>query len=369
MVKSAGRLVSLDIFRGLTVAFMIIVNIPGSGKFVYAQLRHAAWHGCTPADLIFPFFLFIAGISTWFSMKKYGFEINTGSIIRISRRTITIFALGLFFAIFPYFGRDYSTLRIMGILQRIALAYGIGAVICLSVNRNYLWIVIGVVLILYWILLVLFGGAEPYTLEGNIVAKVDAAILGKNHLYKGFGIPFDPEGLLSTIPAVCTVLTGYYAGGITGKGSYKGKTALKILLLGAALTGLGLLWSILLPLNKSLWTSSYVLYTAGFAMGIMSLIYLVSDVLKLRRWGSFFLVFGTNALFTCFLLCVWTLILRSIKFPAGNSEITLYNWIYDKVCIPIAGNMKGSLMFAIIQMLLIWSIVLILYRKRIFIRL
>ena len=136
MAKSSGRLVSLDIFRGLTVAFMIIVNNPGSWNFVYPPLKHAEWNGCTLTDLVFPFFLFIVGMSTWFSLKKYGNELNGSSILRIFRRTITIFALGLFLEIFPYFARDYSTLRIMGVLQRIALAYGLGALLCLTVRRR-----------------------------------------------------------------------------------------------------------------------------------------------------------------------------------------------------------------------------------------
>jgi predicted acyltransferase len=144
MAKSSSRLVSLDIFRGLTVAFMIIVNTPGSWQYVYSPLRHSEWHGCTPTDMVFPFFLFIVGISTYYSLKKYGNEINGSSVFRIFRRMIAIFIVGLFLAVFPYFGRDYSTLRIMGVLQRIALAYGISAVICLTVRRDYLWIVIAV---------------------------------------------------------------------------------------------------------------------------------------------------------------------------------------------------------------------------------
>jgi predicted acyltransferase len=302
-------------------------------------------------------------------MKKYGHELNGRSIFRIFRRTVTIFALGLFLAIFPNFGRDYSTLRIMSVLQRIAIAYGIGAIICLSVNRDYLWIVIAVVLLAYWAVLAFFGGADPYSLEGNIAAKIDAAILGENHLYKGFGIPFDPEGLFSTIPAVCTVLIGYYAGELVGKGPADGKTALKLILLGASSAGLGLLWSIVFPLNKPLWTSSYVLYTAGLAMGVLALIYLISDVWKLQKWGIVFLVFGTNALFSYFLAGIWTRTMLNIKIPSGEAAITLYNWIYEKICVPVAGNMNGSLMFAILQVLLIWLFALILYRKKIIIRL
>ena len=153
MAKSSTRLVSLDIFRGMTIAFMIIVNTPGSWKYVYAPLEHAKWHGCTPTDLVFPFFLFIVGISTFYSLKKYGNEINGSSVFRIFRRMAGILAVALLLTIFPYFARDYSTLRIMGVLQRIALAYGIGATICLVFKKEYLWIVTAVLLLLYWALL------------------------------------------------------------------------------------------------------------------------------------------------------------------------------------------------------------------------
>lgn len=369
MKKSSGRLISLDIFRGLTIAFMIIVNTPGSWDYVYAPLRHAEWHGCTPTDLVFPFFLFIVGVSMWFSLKKYGHELNGSSFLRVARRTASIFALGLFLNIFPKFGMDYSTLRIMGVLQRIALAYGLGALICMSVSRDYLWIVTAVILLLYWALLAFFGGADPYSLEDNFVLRIDKMILGSNHLYKGFGIPFEPEGLLSTIPSVCTVIIGYYSGELVGKKSEGAKNVLKTLIIGAALIGLAVLWNKFFPINKALWTSSYVLYTAGIAMMVLSVIYWLADVVKFQKWGWFFIVFGTNALFSYFLAGIWTRLMLLIKIPAGNGEMSLYSWFYEKICVPVAGNLNGSLMFAIIQMLFIWSIALILYRKKILIRL
>ncbi len=368
MAKNS-RLVSLDIFRGMTVAFMIIVNTPGSWNYVYSPLSHAKWHGCTPTDLVFPFFLFIAGVSTWYSLKKYGHELNGSAFLRILRRTASIFALGLILGIFPYFDRDYSMLRIMGVLQRIALAYGIGALICTTVNRDYLWIVVAVFLLFYWGLLAAFGGTDPYSLEGNFALKVDQALLGKNHLYTGFGIPFEPEGLLSTVPAICTVIIGYYTGELVGKKSAGVRTALKLLVVGAALTGLGLLWGKLFPLNKPLWTSSYVLYTSGIAMAVLSLIYWIADVGKFQKWGLFFAVFGTNALFSFFISGIWTKLMLFIKLPSDGHKITLYNWLFEKICAPVAGNMNGSLMFALIQMLLIWSLALVLYRKKIMIRL
>ena len=166
MAKGSSRLVSLDIFRGLTVAFMIIVNNPGSWDYVYPPLEHAKWHGCTPTDLVFPFFLFIVGVSTFYSLKKYGNEISGSSFLRIFRRTLAIFAVGLFLNIFPYFGMDYSNLRIMGVLQRIALAYGLGSIICLTVRKDYLWIAVAVLLLIYWALLAFLGGADPHPTGG-----------------------------------------------------------------------------------------------------------------------------------------------------------------------------------------------------------
>lgn len=369
MAKSSERLVSLDIFRGLTVAFMIIVNTPGSWQYVYPPLRHSEWHGCTPTDLVFPFFLFIVGVSTWYSLKKYGGELNWNSFLRILRRTVTIFAVGFVLNIFPFFGKDYSTVRIMGVLQRIALAYGLGAIICLSIRREYLWIVIAFLLLLYWGLLALFGGSDPYSLSGNLVLKTDLAVLGKNHLYTGFGVPFDPEGLLSTITSVCTVLIGYFIGGIIGQEATGAKTVLKLILIGAAATGLGLLWNIVFPINKPLWTSSYVLYTAGLAIIILSLIYLISDVIKFQAWGKFFMVFGTNALFAYVISGVVVRLMLLIQITSAGAKTSLYDWFYLKACAPLAGNMNGSLMFAILQVLLVWVVTLVLYRKKIMIRL
>jgi predicted acyltransferase len=305
----------------------------------------------------------------WYSFKRYGHEINGGSILRIFRRTLTIFALGLFLAVFPYFGRDYSTLRIMGVLQRIALAYFIGSLICLTIKRDYLWIIIAVILLLYWALLAIFGGDDPFGLEGNLVRKIDLAIIGKDHLYKGFGLPFDPEGLLSTLPAVCTVIFGYFIGDVTGKSSASGNTILKLLLIGVASAGLGILWNMFFPINKPLWTSSYVLFTAGIATGVFSLVFLLSDVLKFQKWGLFFSVFGTNAIFSYFLAGIWTKLMLFIRIPAGGDKISLYSWFYEKVCVPVAGNLAGSLVFALVQMLLIWLLALILYGKKVYIRL
>ena len=369
MVKGSSRILSLDIFRGMTVAFMIIVNTPGSWKYVYKPLRHSEWHGCTPTDLVFPFFLFIVGVSAWYSFKKYGHELNPASFFRIARRTLTDFALGVFLNAFPYFNRDYSTLRIMGVLQRIALAYFIASLICLSVRRDYLWLVTAFLLLGYWALLGIFGGNDPYSLENNIVLKIDRAILGAAHLYRGYGIPFEPEGLLSTLPSAGTVILGYYAGEITGERKFSGKTTLKLASIGLALTGLGMLWNIVFPINKPLWTSSYVLYSGGIALVVFAFIFYITEVWKLHKWGFFFIVFGTNALFSYFIAGIWTRLLLTVKVMSGTYKISLYSWFYEKICVPVAGNLNGSMMFALIQMILVWMLALLLHRKKIMIRL
>lgn len=375
MIKK--RLLSLDIYRGITIVFMIIVNTPGSWQYVYAPLRHSAWHGCTPTDLVFPSFLFIVGVSMWFSMKKYGHTLNSRSVFKILYRTFIIFAAGFLLVWFPFFGEELSTVRIMGVLQRIALAYGLGALICLIVRKQYLWIVSAVILFGYWALLHFAGGPDPYSLEENAVLKFDLLVLGENHLYRGFGIPFDPEGLLSTIPAVATVIIGFMTGEVVGKGDANIKKVLLMLLIGVVLTAAGLVWNIWFPINKPLWTSSYVLYTGGLSLIILGLLFLIIDVLKLKGWAGFFKVFGMNALFIYIVASLWTNIMLIIKI---NKDLNLYSWIYTKMCVPLMESIynilninnylfkNASLLFALLQVFLMWILVYILYRRKIFIK-
>jgi len=364
--SASGRLMSLDVFRGMTVAFMIIVNTPGTWSHVFAPLRHASWHGCTPTDLVFPSFLFISGVAMWYSLRKYNFEFSGPALFRILRRVALIFIVGLFLNIFPRFARDYDTLRIMGVLQRIALAWGLGAIVVLMVKRNYIWIATFVLLFGYWALMYFFGGTDPYSLEGNFARQVDIRILGKNHLYGGFGVPFDPEGLLSTIPAVATVLLGFMAGNLISSLGTSWKTVGWLAVTGAVLIGAGLLWGQYFPINKPIWTSSYVLYAGGIGMMVLALLFMIVDIWGLKGWTGFFNTFGTNALFTYVLAGIWTKTMLSIKI----GEVTLYNWIFTHICSPIFDNQKiASLLFAIIQVTIIWAFGYILYRRKIIIRL
>lgn len=367
-LKGAGksaRLMSLDVFRGMTVAFMIIVNTPGTWSHVYAPLRHASWHGCTPTDLVFPSFLFISGVAMFYSLRKYDFGFSGASLFRILRRVLLIFAAGLFLNIFPHFDRDYNTLRIMGVLQRIALAWGLGALLVLLIRKNYIWIATAVLLFGYWALMYFMGGADPYSLEGNYARTVDIAVLGKSHLYKGFGMPFDPEGLLSTIPATATVLLGFMAGGLIGASGKTWKTPGWLTLTGALLIGAGLLWGEYFPINKPIWTSSYVLYAGGIGMVVLALLFVIVDIWNLKGWTGFFNTFGTNAMFTYLLAGIWTKTMLAVKI----GEVSLYNWIFSHICSPLFAEQKlASLLFAIIQVMIIWAFGYILYRKKIVIR-
>ncbi len=367
--KSAGkspRLMSLDVFRGMTVVFMIIVNTPGTWSHVYAPLRHASWHGCTPTDLVFPSFLFISGVAMWYSLRKFNFEFSGPALFRVIRRVGLIFAGGLFLNIFPRFVRDYDTLRIMGVLQRIALAWGLGAILVLIIKKNYIWVATAVLLFGYWALMYFMGGSDPYSLEGNYARTVDLAVIGENHLYRGFGIPFDPEGLLSTLPATATVLLGFMTGGlITAKGN-SWKTVGWLSFVGVLLIGAGLLWGEYFPINKPIWTSSYVLYAGGIGMVILALLFIIVDIWNLRGWTGFFNTFGTNALFTYVLAGMLTKTLLVIKV----GEVSLYNWIFTHVCSPLFQEQKlASLLFPIMLVIVIWSLGYILYRKKIIIRL
>lgn len=364
------RLKSLDVFRGATIAGMILVNTPGSWSHVYPPLLHADWHGCTPTDLVFPFFVFIVGVSAWFSFGKFDHKLNSKAAQKILKRTFVIFLIGLLLNYFPFIHKSIGTLRILGVLQRIALAYGLGTLLCLAIPDLRKLAAVAVLLLLgYWALLRWGVDSGFYTLEDNLVRKIDLAILGENHVWQGKGIPFDPEGLLSTIPAIVTVILGYFTGRIL-KGAPTGTEAIKnIVLGGAAAIILALIWNNWFPINKSLWTSSFVLYTGGIGMLILALLYWIIDIKKWRGWTFPFVVFGSNALFVYILSIVWVKIYFLIKIP-GEDGISrnAYNYIYSEWFKPVFGAMNGSLLFALTHILIFWLILLLLYRKKIFIK-
>ncbi len=369
-MSSTQRYLSLDVFRGITIAAMITVNTPGSWSHIYAPLEHSKWHGCTPTDLVFPFFLFVVGVSMFFSFSKYNNTLNKESLVRIGKRTALIFAIGLFLNSFPQWMTDYSRLRILGVLQRIAIAYGVGSLIVLYVQRKYLPYVGSAILLAYWGILHVFGGADPYSLADNAAIPFDKAILGEGHLYKGFGIPFDPEGLLSTIPAIVTVIIGYLTGAIIRE-TEKLKVPGMLALYGMAGIVAGFLWSFLLPLNKPLWTSSYVLYAAGWALLLLALMIWIIDLKGFTRWTPFFVVFGMNPLviFALSGLYVKSVIRLIHVTEADGSVVNGYVWLYHHVFEPLCADPKvSSLLFALTHIVLYWMIGWVLYKKKIFIK-
>lgn len=362
--KKSKRIVALDAFRGLTIATMITVNTPGSWSYVYPPLRHAEWNGCTPTDLVFPFFLFIVGVAMFFSFRKYNNQLAKPAVMKTIRRTILIFAIGLGLNAFPFF-INYSELRILGVLQRIALAYGIGAILCLWLEPRTLIYSLAGILLGYWALLGLSVPEAPFALETNLVRQVDLAILGENHVWHGLGVAFDPEGLLSTIPAIGTVILGYLTGMLIYKTKEHEKIVLNMFLYGFPLVLGGMIWDFWFPINKSLWSSSYVLYTAGLAMIFLAFFIWFIDVKGSKTWAQPFIVFGMNPLFIFVLSGLYVKTIYRIPSETyGNG----YSWLYNTVFVPIAGNMNGSLLFAITHIILFWLIVLILYRKKIFIK-
>jgi predicted acyltransferase len=370
------RLVSLDVFRGIAIASMILVNNPGSWDHIYPPLEHAEWHGCTPTDLVFPFFLFIVGVAMPFSLAKYTPENRPTPQVytRIIRRGLILFALGLLLTLstmlldllFKGIALDFSTIRIMGGLQRRGLAYVIAAFAVLKLPHRSLWIFAGVVLIAYWVAMQLIPipgyGAGNLTAEGNLGGYIDSILLGKKHLYKGG--PFDPEGLFSTLPSVVTVLIGYFTGLWLKKQPVKNQTSINLLIVGLAFLVIGKLWDFVFPINKALWTSSYVVYTGGWALLVLALCYQLIEVRGLKRWGFPLEVMGLNAIF----LFVGSGLLGRLlmKTPIGNgtNAISVKTWIYQNWFSAWAGDLNGSLLFAIANIILWWVILYGMYRRR-----
>jgi predicted acyltransferase len=367
------RYLSIDFYRGLTIAFMLIVNDPGSWSHVFAPLLHAEWHGCTPTDLVFPSFLFIIGTSMWFSFEKYDRKLNKPLLLKIAKRTGLLVLIGLLLAWFPFYDKHISQLRIPGVMVRLGLCYGLAALLALSLSGRGLAIAVSGILLGYWGLMYWGGmaGFDPYSLEANVVRRVDLFLLGPEHLWAGKGIPFDPEGLLSTLPAAANVLFGWWAGQIMQQYQLqKMRVVYQLLLVGNALALAGVVWNWGFPMNKMLWTSSFVLYTSGLSMIFLSFAVWVIDVRGWERGTAFFLVLGANPLFAFVAESVLAKLLLKIKWSIeGGGHISAWKWIYTHIFVPIEPYKMGSLLFALAFTFTIWLLCYVLYRNKIFIKL
>lgn len=365
------RYLAVDFFRGFTIALMIIVNTSGDWSHVYAPLRHAKWHGCTPTDLVFPSFMFIIGVSMWFAFGKYERKWSPELGMKILKRTALLFVIGLLLNKFPYYWKDWDSWRILGVPQRLALGYGLASVLVLSLNRRMLiWVSAGI-LLLYWAILWKFPfmGADPYALQTNAVRVLDRMLFGDSHLYHGDGIAFDPEGLLSTLPAIVTVILGWLSGELLAYRSQQKDLLVRDLLVFGLICGFaGLAWDLFFPINKKLWTSSYVLYAGGISMvGLATSVWLL-DVRGWRNGTGFFLAFGANALFAYVFSEVLIMGLSAIRWTSGADTISAADWIYTTVFKPIEGAEFSSFLFAFVYMLVCWLVCRWLYVKKIYIK-
>ncbi|NEP86938.1 MAG: DUF1624 domain-containing protein [Okeania sp. SIO2C2] len=359
------RLKSLDVFRGITIASMILVNNPGSWNYVYPPLLHAKWHGCTPTDLVFPFFLFIVGVAMTFSLSKYTDKNQTTPQIyrRILQRCLILFLLGLLLNGFPNY--DLANIRIMGVLQRISLAYLLAAIAILNLSRKQLYGLAAILLIGYWIAMQLISvpgyGAGDLSPEGNLAAYIDRLILTQQHLWAGK--PYDPEGLFSTLAAIVTVLIGYFAGEWLNHQPIKSRTSLNLVIFGLSCLVVGYIWGLFFPINKALWTSSYVIFTCGWALILLAACYEAIEVRGWQKWGHPFEVMGLNAIFIFVASGFLARMIIYHNISSGENSPTIKTWIYEHFFQSWAGSLNGSLVFAIVNVLFWWGISEFMYRR------
>jgi predicted acyltransferase len=369
------RFFSLDVFRGMTIFLMIIVNTPGKGAQLYPYLVHAKWLGFTPADLVFPTFLFAVGNAMSFSFQKIQPEGHAVFLTKIFKRAVIIFLIGYLLYWFPFFRQSeegywvikpMSETRIMGVLQRIAICYLVSALIIYYFSQRTAWIISAGLLFIYWGILYLFGDSgKALTIEGNAIIKLDIFLLGENHVYKKDIVPFDPEGILSTLPAIVNVMAGYFVGAFIQR---KGKTyecLLYLLVIGGFTILAALGWHLLFPISKKLWTSSFVLFTVGIDMWVLSLLIYWFEIKRRTLTANFFSVAGKNPLFIYLLSELLYIVLMLVILPSGQS---LFEWISIEIFQRVIPGPLGALTTAIAFMLLCWLAAWWLDRKKIYIR-
>jgi predicted acyltransferase len=354
---------------------MIIVNTPGSGADAFAPLNHAAWFGFTPTDLVFPSFLFAVGNAMSFSMKRYVEMGNAAVLTKIFKRTLLIFLIGYLMYWFPFFNFDnghfawspISHTRIMGVLQRIALCYCFASLMIHFLSKQSVIILSIVLLLGYWILLLVFGDpTSPFSMTGNAGIFLDKFVLGDNHMYHGEKIAFDPEGILSTLPAIVNVVVGYYAGKfIQQKG--KGYDVIsKMLLMGCLFIFLALCWNMVFPIGKKLWSSPFTLLTTGLDLVILSFLIYALEINDWNKgnWTRFFTILGKNPLPVYVLSETLVIFFYMVTVKGGS----LYGWINDNFYQVIAPGAIGSLLFAISYMLICWCVGWLLDKNKVYIR-
>lgn len=369
--QKGNRIYSLDVLRGATIAGMILVNNPGNWGAIYSPLEHAAWNGLTPTDLIFPFFLFIVGVSISVALGKRAESGDTRDLyFKIFKRAAIIFAFGLFLNAFPFF--ELGTLRIPGVLQRIAVCYLVASIIFLNTDWKRQAGISVVLLVLYWITLYAFRvpGCEVTSIGDkacNIAAYVDRSVLTVDHIWS-LGKVYDPEGILSTIPAIVTTISGILTGTWlkTARDGYEKTNGM--FFAGTVLLIIGWAWSFWFPFNKALWTSSYVVYTSGLALVGLAAVYFICDLKGYTKWAKPFKIFGSNAIVLYMGAELTARLIDVIPVGSGKAAVPLKTFIYGSLYEPFFAPKIASLLFALTLVLIWLGILSILYRKRIFLK-
>ena len=382
--NNSKRLLAVDILRGITIAGMLLVNNPGTWSHLYAPLSHAEWIGLTPTDLVFPFFMFVMGVSMYFSLRKFNFSMSGPLMLKIVRRTVLLFLIGWVIQWFGMWLRGlynpeasfwadmFGKLRILGVLQRLALAYFFGSLIAVLMKTKWLPWLIAIILVVYAIILGR-GHGYDFSLE-NIVSRIDMSILGEDHMYHehAFGerLALDPEGLLSTLPCVAHVLIGFLVGKCLVKLHDNRDRIVEIAVWGGVMLLVGWLLQYGIPCCKKVWTSSYVLITCGMASCILAMLIYAIDVKGHNRWCRFFQSFGVNPLFCYLLGSILAIIFGTVRLgmDGEGNPISIHSLIHDACQAVTTSPEAGSALYAVVFVLICWVPGYFLYKKKIFIK-
>ncbi|EKY00988.1 hypothetical protein HMPREF9151_01157 [Hoylesella saccharolytica F0055] len=393
----SSRILAIDILRGITIAGMILVNNPGNWGRIFAPFEHAEWNGMTPTDLVFPFFMFVMGMCIYIAMRKFDFTCNKSTVYKITKRMVLIYLVGLgigWFAKFCFrwaspleeasFGEQlwymvwpFDSIRLTGVLARLAICYGITALLAVTVKHKNLPYIIVTLLVGYFIIL-MAGNGFAYD-ETNILSIADRAVLTDVHMYHDNGI--DPEGLLSTLPSIAHTLLGFMVGSLLFKTTDEHSEhtdvrtgiilskVVPLFVVGTILIFSGFLLSYGCPLNKKVWSPTYVLVTCGLASTLLALLIWLIDVKGYRRWSKFFEVFGVNPLFLFVLSDFFAIVFGAFRFTVNGTQTSIIGFMYNHVLSPIFGEYGGSLAYAVLFLILNWCIGYQLYKRKIYIKL
>ena len=395
--KTTSRILSIDILRGLTIAGMITVNNPGSWSYMYAPLEHAEWNGLTPTDLVYPFFMCVMGMCIYIAMRKFDFACNRATVYKIVKRMVLIYLVGLaivwfsafcrrwnnpqegadFFSQLWYMVWSFDKLRLTGVLARLAVCYGITALLAITVRHKHLpYIIVGMLLAYFVILMA--GNGFAYD-ETNILSIVDRAVLTDAHMYHDNGI--DPEGLLSTLPSIAHTLLGFIIGSLLFRKADAGAQQLDartnitltkvvpLFVVGTSLLFAGYLLSYGCPINKKVWSPTFVLVTCGLASMLLALLTWIIDVKGKKSWSKFFEVFGVNPLFLFVLSDFFAIVFGAFTFPVGDKQMNVVGFVYSQLLSPVFGQYGGSLVYSLLFIALNWVIGYQLYKRKIYIKL